>query len=103
MAAFHRQRIERFVMDNLRDPELSLSMIAGELGLSVRYIHKLFELEDRNVMQWALAQRMACCRRDMATRGTRSISEVAYAWGFNSPAHFSRAFKKHFGLRPSEV
>ena len=35
------------------------------------------------------------------TRGARSISEVAYAWGFNSPAHFSRAFKKQFGMCPS--
>lgn len=103
MAAFHRQRIERFIQDNLRDPDLSVSMIAGELGLSMRYIHKLFEHEDHNVMQWAQAQRMARCRRDIATRGARSISEVAYGWGFNSPAHFSRAFKKHFGLSPSQA
>jgi transcriptional regulator GlxA family with amidase domain len=27
---------------------------------------------------------------------------VAFAWGFRSPAHFSRAYRAHFGVPPSE-
>jgi AraC-like DNA-binding protein len=103
LAAFHRQRIERYICDNLRDPELNVTKIAHELGLSTRYVHKLFEAEPVNVMQRALAQRLRECHRDVAARGTRSISDVAYSWGFNSPAHFSRVFKKHFGVRPSDL
>jgi AraC-like DNA-binding protein len=103
LATFHRQRIERYIVDNLRDPELNVAKIARELGLSTRYVHKLFEAEPANVMQRAMAQRLRECHRDVASRGARSISDVAYSWGFNSPAHFSRAFKKHFGVRPSDV
>jgi AraC-like DNA-binding protein len=103
LAIFHRQRIERYIADNLRDPELNVAKIARELGLSTRYVHKLFEAEPVNVMQRAMAQRLRECHRDVAARGARSISDVAYSWGFNSPAHFSRAFKKHFGVCPSEI
>jgi AraC-like DNA-binding protein len=30
-----------------------------------------------------------------------NISEIAYETGFNSPAYFTRAFKKKFGLLPT--
>lgn len=31
-----------------------------------------------------------------------SISQVTYAIGFSTPAHFTVAFKKYFGITPSE-
>jgi AraC-like DNA-binding protein len=103
LATFHRQRINRYIDEHLRDPDLSVAMIAKDLGLSTRYVHKLFENEPAHVMQQAMARRLRECQRDIGTRGTRSISEIAYSWGFNSPAHFSRAFKKHFGACPSDA
>ncbi|WP_158290133.1 helix-turn-helix domain-containing protein [Ramlibacter sp. WS9] len=33
---------------------------------------------------------------------TISISALAYRWGFNSNAHFSRIFKREFDTTPSE-
>jgi AraC-like DNA-binding protein len=32
-----------------------------------------------------------------------SISELAFATGFSSASHFSRAFKEHFGLTPKSA
>jgi len=101
VVTFHRQRIERYVGEHLRDPELSVERIAHGLGLSTRYIHNLFAADGKGVMHWVMTQRLSACQREISTRGARSISEVAYAWGFNSPAHFSRAFKKQFGMCPS--
>lgn len=102
LAHYHRERIRRHVEARLRDPELNVRGIAEALGLSVRYVHKLFE-GGPPVMQWVSAQRLQACERELATRGERSISDVAYAWGFNNPSHFSRAFKKHHGRRPSDT
>ena len=36
---------------------------------------------------------------DPAFRHT-SVSEIAYEWGFNDAAHFSRTFKVRFGVSP---
>jgi AraC-like DNA-binding protein len=38
-------------------------------------------------------------------KGTRAISltELAFAWGFSSSSHFSRSFKRRFGLSPSAL
>jgi len=33
----------------------------------------------------------------------RKIFEIAYEWGFGSEAHFSRAFRKTFGMTPRET
>jgi AraC-like DNA-binding protein len=30
------------------------------------------------------------------------ISDIAFAWGFNDLAHFSRIFKQKFGASPRE-
>jgi AraC-like DNA-binding protein len=40
---------------------------------------------------------------DLLIQHTLSISEVAYACGFESLAYFSRSFKKHFGISPSQA
>lgn len=34
--------------------------------------------------------------------GTLTISEVAYALGFDDPKYFSKRFKEAFGVTPSE-
>jgi AraC-like DNA-binding protein len=103
LSALHRQRIDHFIRDNLRDPDLCVAKIAGNLGISTRYVHKLYEGDAAQLMQQVRSQRLAECQRDIKQRGSRSISEIAYSWGFNSTAHFSRAFKQRFGMRPSDL
>jgi AraC-like DNA-binding protein len=31
------------------------------------------------------------------------VTEIAFRWGFKDSAHFSRSFKREFGISPSEV
>ena len=45
--------------------------------------------------------RLDGCRGDLARQSDRTISEIAFAWGFSSSAHFSRAFRKRFGVTPT--
>lgn len=102
MARAQRRRVEDFVRENLADTALDVPMIARELGLSVRYVHKLFA-GGPGVMQWVLEQRLQACHDELGRRGTRSVSSIAYGWGFASPSHFSRAFRRRFGISPSQV
>lgn len=97
-------QIKAHIDSNLDDPNLSPKMIAGMKRISVRYLHALFEPESMTVQQYIIRERLLRCRRDLQNpcmRG-RTITEIAYACGFQSSTHFSRRFKDAFGVSPSE-
>src|SRR5262245_10064722 len=96
-----RYRIESFIRDQIRDPELSIDKIASALRCSKRYLHMAFSASDRSITDHIWTTRLDGCRGDLARLSDRSISEIAFAWGFSSSAHFSRAFRKRFGVTPS--
>lgn len=48
--------------------------------------------------------RLDACRRDLADPRLRdrSVSDIAFSWGFNNAAHFSRSFRDEYGVSPRE-
>jgi AraC-like DNA-binding protein len=97
-----RYRIEGYIRDQIRDPELSIEKIASALRCSKRYLHMAFAASDHSITDHIWTTRLDGCRGDLARRHDQTISEIAFAWGFSSSAHFSRAFRKRFGVTPSE-
>lgn len=104
LAAMHRQRIVRFVRENLNDPSLDASTIARGVNLSARHVYQLFEHDEKPLMRWVWSERLERCRRDLAQPAlrARSIGEIAFQWGFSNVSHFSRSFKNEFGMTPRE-
>ncbi|HWP19902.1 MAG TPA: helix-turn-helix domain-containing protein [Burkholderiaceae bacterium] len=100
-----RDRIKQYVQAHLRDPELTIDRIAKALNCSKRSLHAVFELEETTLADYIQAQRLQACRRDLLSEefSGSSITEIALSWGYNSPSHFSRVFKQHFGASPSEL
>jgi AraC-like DNA-binding protein len=98
------QLIEGFIQDNLADPALGPAAIAEAVGISVRHLHRLFSARGRRVSDWIREQRLERCSADFADRqfSGKSITEVAFSWGFSDSAHFSRCFKLRFGVSPRE-
>jgi transcriptional regulator GlxA family with amidase domain len=105
MENFHRMRIKAFVREHLRDPDLGVDMLAGRLNLSPRHIHRLFKSEPQHLMRWVWSERLRHCYGDLSrvSQRYRTVAQIAFAWGFNDSAHFSRAFRRRYGLAPSEV
>ena len=33
----------------------------------------------------------------------KTVTDVAFSWGFSSSSHFSRVFRKYFGIVPSSI
>lgn len=97
-------RIRAHIDRHLADPDLTPEAIARAHHLSVRYLHKLFELEDITVSRWILQRRLERCRSDLARREVAglTISAVAHRWGFTSASHFSRVFRAAYGVSPAE-
>ena len=100
----HKQRILAFARANLRNHDLDAACVARGVNLSTRYVYELFAGEDIPLMKWVWSKRLESCRTDLATAAlqARSIGEIAYHWGFNNVAHFSRAFRQAFGQSPRE-
>ncbi|MCY4165829.1 MAG: helix-turn-helix domain-containing protein [Gammaproteobacteria bacterium] len=100
-----KTRILHYIDTNLCDPQLCNARIAQAAGISIRYLHKLFEREAESIHALVLRKRLEKARGligDSAYAG-HSIEQIAYATGFSSGAHFSRVFKKRFGLNPSDL
>ena len=99
-----RDRIKQYVQTHLRDPDLSIHRIALALNCSKRHLHGMFEQEETTLADYMQALRLDACRRDFQSHehAARSITDIALSWGYNSPAHFPRVFRKQFGATPSE-
>ncbi len=79
-------------------------MIAAANGISVRYLHCLFGPEGTTVLQYVIKERLVRCRRELLNPVMvhRTITDIAFSWGFQNSTHFSRRFKEAFGLSPHE-
>jgi len=79
-------------------------MISQYIGLSPRYLNSLFAEESTSLMRYVWQRRLTQCRKDLVNpvcTGQR-LHQIAFRWGFNNAAHFSRAFKQQFGVTPSD-
>ncbi len=96
-------QVRRFIDSRLTDPALGPEMICRALALSRSALYRLFE-GGSGVAAEIQERRLAAIRARLAdpAEGAR-IGELAYAYGFTSEAHFSRAFRRTFGMAPREV
>ena len=80
------------------------SELAKQFGFSTRYIQRLFSEEDCTVSRYIRRQRLEGCKKQLADPAwlNHSITEIAFNWGFNSSAHFSRVFKEEYGINARE-
>ncbi len=87
---------------NLDNPEYTVVALASQMHLSRTHFHKKMKSicgqspsEFMRNLRLREAAKMIRMRRD-------NINQIAYATGFDSPSYFSRAFKKKYGVTPSE-
>ncbi|MFJ8787824.1 helix-turn-helix domain-containing protein [Streptomyces sp. NPDC102462] len=96
------ERITASVQDRLREPGLTPQDIADQHGISLRYLHRLFQRQGTTVNAWVRTRRLEAAREELAQAGAahRSIAAVAARWGFTNPSHFSRTFRETYGMSP---
>lgn len=94
------KRIRLFIEANLDDEELSSSGIARAHGISHRYLNRIFARDDLTPSRYLVQRRLAKCREVLTNPGLSelSVSQIAFAHGFNDLSTFCRAFKAEFGV-----
>ncbi len=94
----------RYIEDNLRDPELSPASVAAGLRISPRYLRTLFAGRGEKASNYIVRRRLEECAKQLGNPSWagHTLTEIAFAWGFNSAAHFTRTFHEQFGMAPRD-
>lgn len=93
-----------FVRKHLSDPSLSARRLQAAFGVSRATVYRSFESEG-GVVRFILEERLKAAHRKLSasTEQRGLVGRTAEELCFADTATFSRAFQKHFGMRPSEV
>lgn len=99
------RRILAYMDQNFSDCDLTPEKIANANGISMRYLHRIFQQSGMAVSKWIWERRLKATREDLLdpAKEKMRVSEIAFSRGFNDPAHFSRAFRDRFGISPSKL
>jgi AraC-like DNA-binding protein len=99
-----QERIKQIIDQNIHMPDLCVSDLAKQFGCSIRYIQRLFSEGDCTVTEYIRRRRLEGCKKQLADPAWlhHGITEIAFNWGFNSSAHFSRIFKEEYGINARE-
>lgn len=98
-----RARVLAYLDERYHNEFLTPVLIANNCGISRSYLYKIFA-NGPSVMEHLRHRRLEAAR-EMLERGLvkHSMTSVAMTCGFSSSSEFSRLFKKHFGISPSQV
>lgn len=96
------EKVEVFVQKELANPDLSVELIASEIGVSRSHLHrKLKQLTNQNPSDYIKNTRLRHAAY-LLTNKNIAVSEAGYATGFSSLSHFSNSFKEFYGMSPTK-
>ncbi len=103
----NRKYLVEKIMDFLEEhfsEKISLDQIAGNMYLSPFYISKIFKAETGDTpIHYLIDIRLEKARELLVSAPALSVQEVAARVGYDDAYHFSKLFKKKFGIAPSAV
>ncbi|MEV4900135.1 helix-turn-helix transcriptional regulator [Citricoccus sp. NPDC055426] len=82
---------------------LTRAAVAREAGVSERQLARLFARQGRSFAEVVASHRLRRAESLLVSGPSMSIAEIARRCGFSTASSFSRAFRAHAGVTPSEV
>jgi AraC family transcriptional regulator, positive regulator of tynA and feaB len=97
-------KLRSVIEARLTDPALDARAVADAAGVSARYANAVLAEENTSIMRLVAARRLERCRKALEdpAQARRTVSEIAYGWGFSDMTHFSRTFRAAYGLTPRD-
>ncbi|MEO9571965.1 MAG: two-component regulator propeller domain-containing protein [Polaribacter sp.] len=97
------QKLLEYINDNISDSNLSVEELASQLKLSRSQLYrKIKTITGQTVNEFIRKIRLERAKQILDS-GRGNISEACFSVGFSSPSYFSKCFKAHFGILPSEI
>jgi len=96
------QKVINVINENIGNSALNVEMLSQEIGISRVHLHrKLKGLTNQSTASFIRNIRLHQAANLLRNKTPMNVSEVAYAVGFTSVAHFSNAFKEFYGEPPT--
>jgi AraC-like DNA-binding protein len=97
--------IKEDIVTRLDQPDLSVATIAVRHRVKSRWVQRLFENEGTTFTEYVLGQRLDRAHRLLRNplHANQKISSIALDIGFGDLSYFNRAFRRRFGMTPSEL
>lgn len=97
------EQIMNYIEDHYSE-KISLDQIAENMYLSPFYISRIFKSETGNApIRYPINIRLEKARELLEGGYEGSIQEVAAQVGYDDAYHFSKLFKKRYGISPSQA
>jgi AraC family transcriptional regulator, glycine betaine-responsive activator len=93
-------KVAQLMEENIERP-LSLDAIASATGLSRRQIERLFKRHLHCVPKRYYLDMRLRRARDLLLQTAMPVMDITTACGFQSPPHFSKCYRSHYGYPPS--
>ena len=95
------RRIREVIEARMGNEDFEVDRLAEAMGMSrTLFYEKVSEFLGQTPMEIVTRYRLERAA-ELLRAGEGNVSEVAYAVGFRSVAHFSRRFREHHGVTPS--
>lgn len=98
-------RIKALIRQNLSDPDLSIEQLSAALDCTKRYLHMSFADEGTTITSYIWQKRLEKCLEELelGSGSGKTLTDIAFSWGFSSSSHFTHLFKKRYGMPPSAI
>lgn len=94
-------RLKQVIDKNLKNSEYSVEDLGRDMNLSrVQLYRKVKSLTDYSPNELLRYTRLKKAKVLLATT-EKSVSEIAYEVGFNTPAYFTKCYKEYYGETPT--
>lgn len=105
LRAARLQAVKTIIAANLGREFLNAEDVAEAVGVSPRYVRRLFEGEGDSFSNYLAGQRLQRAHALLASPAAAgmTIARIAYEVGFGDLSYFNRRFRQAYGMRPSDV
>lgn len=95
-------KAQKFIQENIQDPQLSLSVVAETLGVSQSHLSRIFKNESGSTfVDYVTGLKLEYCTNLLLSTDLK-IEDISSTMGYSTSQYFINRFKKKYGYTPNE-